>query len=73
MLIFCLFASLADIFTCCNQVFGSCRTACENVSIGDRGKDGKKGVLVGRIDHISKMRMNAYEWMQRVVQTRAAH
>lgn len=22
-----------DIFTCCNQVFGSCRTACENLSL----------------------------------------
>ncbi|XP_046867726.1 reversion-inducing cysteine-rich protein with Kazal motifs [Drosophila willistoni] len=24
-----------DIFTCCNQVFGSCRTACENISLDE--------------------------------------
>ncbi|XP_034105821.1 reversion-inducing cysteine-rich protein with Kazal motifs [Drosophila albomicans] len=32
-----------DIFTCCNQVFGSCRTACENLSLvqldGNNGRD----------------------------------
>ncbi|KAH8371917.1 hypothetical protein KR093_009281, partial [Drosophila rubida] len=32
-----------DIFTCCNQVFGSCRTACENLSLvqleGSNGRD----------------------------------
>ncbi|EDV97140.1 reversion-inducing cysteine-rich protein with Kazal motifs [Drosophila grimshawi] len=39
-----------DIFTCCNQVFGSCRTACENLSLA------QLDVANGREEHRTELK-----------------